>query len=212
MFWLWPDFCQVGELTHLPLVPHICDSVLDLGNGSAWIQVMAGHHIPLAPSNYPNSPRLIANCQGQVSDAQNVRNCHKQVLNNKTVWNYVLSILQYITSFNKMLKKKFIFFFHFHQIILLCHHQCMSFWLIMNHYSSYFIIYMSHSHQYPKHSETVWNWWAIPVLDIVYYSHKQVSHWLKLNPALGNSFVKMHLNMSSHVRRNSGDFVHWEMS
>ena len=82
------DFCKAGELTHLPLVPHICASVLDPGNGSAWIQVMAIRHIPSAPSNYPNSSWLLANCHRQVSYAQNVRNCHKQVLNNKTVWTF----------------------------------------------------------------------------------------------------------------------------
>ena len=42
--------------------------------------------------------------------------------------------------------------------------------------------------------------------------HKQVSDWLKPNPTLGNSFMKMHLNMSSHVLRNGGDFVQVEMS
>ena len=35
-------FCKAGELTHLPLVPHICASVLDLENGSALVQVMSG--------------------------------------------------------------------------------------------------------------------------------------------------------------------------
>ena len=34
-----PDFSKAGGLTHLPLVPQICASVLDPGNGSAWIQV-----------------------------------------------------------------------------------------------------------------------------------------------------------------------------
>ena len=32
-----PDFCKAGELTHRPLVMHICASVLDPGNGSACI-------------------------------------------------------------------------------------------------------------------------------------------------------------------------------
>ena len=78
-----PDFCNAGELTHLPLVPHICASVLDSGNGSEWIQVMAGRHIPSAPRNYPNSSWHIYNRHRHVSDAQNVRNCHKQVLHKK---------------------------------------------------------------------------------------------------------------------------------
>ena len=137
-----PDLSKSSELTHLPLVPHICANVLDSGNGSAWIQVKAGRHIPSAPSNYPNSSWLITNCHKQVSYAKNVRDCHKQVLNNKTVWNWILSVLWYSLPSS-----------HF-----LCHHQCMGVWLIMNHYSSYFIISMSHNHQYPKHSETVWNW------------------------------------------------------
>ena len=37
--------------------------------------------------------------------------------------------------------------------------------------------------------------------------HKQVWDWLKPNPALRNSFMKMHLNMSARVLRNGGDFV-----
>ena len=61
-----PDFCKAGELTHLALVPHICASVSDPGIGSAWIQVMAGRHIPSATSNYPNSSWFIANCHRQV--------------------------------------------------------------------------------------------------------------------------------------------------
>ena len=35
-----PDFGEASELNHLPLVPHICASVLDPGNGSALVQVM----------------------------------------------------------------------------------------------------------------------------------------------------------------------------
>ena len=53
-------FCKSGKLTHLPLVPHICVSVLDPGNGLALVKVMADR-LP-APSNYPKSCRLIVNC------------------------------------------------------------------------------------------------------------------------------------------------------
>ena len=73
----------------------------------------------------------------QVSDTLNVWNCHKQVLNNKTIWNRVSNNLQYIIYVNKMLKK-IIFFSRFHQITSLYYHQCMYFWLIIYHYSSYF--------------------------------------------------------------------------
>ena len=78
---------------------------------------------------YRGINRYKPSCHKQVSDTQNVQNCHKQVLNNKTVWNCVSDILQYIMSW---LKKKF-FFFHFHQVTLLYHHRCMSFWLITYH-------------------------------------------------------------------------------
>ena len=111
-----PDLCNAGELTHIPLVPHICASVLDSGNGSALIQVTAGRHIPSAPSNYPNSFWHISNRHRHVSDAQNVRNCHEQVSNNKTVWNCILNVLQYIISVNKHSEKKFRFFLFFTSI------------------------------------------------------------------------------------------------
>ena len=39
------------------------------------------------------------------------RDCHKQALNNKTVWNWLSNILQYIISVNKMLKIIFFSFF-----------------------------------------------------------------------------------------------------
>ena len=52
----------------------------------------------------------------------------------------------------KMLKK-IIFFSRFHQVTLLYHHQCMSFWLKIYHYSSYFI-FVSHNHHCPKLSAT----------------------------------------------------------
>ena len=50
----------------------------------------------------------------QVSDTQNVQNCHKQVLNNKTVSNCVWNDLQYIIYVNK--NAEIFFFFHFHQV------------------------------------------------------------------------------------------------
>ena len=114
---------------------------------------------------YRGINRYKPSCHKQVSDTQNVQNCHKQVLNNKTVWNCVSDILQYITYV--MTEKNF--FFHFHQVILLYYHQCISFWLII-YLPSHFIIFISHNHHCPKLSETVLNWRYIQVQDIVYDS------------------------------------------
>ena len=43
---------------------------------------------------YHGLNRYKPSCYKQVSDTQNVQNCHKQVLNNKTVWNRVSKIIK----------------------------------------------------------------------------------------------------------------------
>ena len=60
-------------------------------------------------------PRYKLSCHKQVSDPKNVKNCRKQVLTNRIVWNSVSNILQnqYIIFVNKNAKKTFLSFFTF---------------------------------------------------------------------------------------------------
>ena len=63
-------------------------------------------------------------------------------------------ILQIYYSVNKMLKIIFFSFFTSVNSFYCIINQCMRFWLIMYHYSSYCIIIIRHKHHCPKYSET----------------------------------------------------------
>ena len=95
---------------------------------------------------------------------KNLRNRHKQVLNNKIVWNGVSYISQYFIYVNKNARKlSFLFFLPSSHFIVLS--SMYELWLKIHNHSSYFIIFMSHHHHCPRLGklsetggfQTVWN-------------------------------------------------------